>query len=90
MGSADWMTRNLDRRVEVTVPIEDESIRKVLKETFLLYLKDNVKARIIDQNQYNLYVANEGESKVRSQYAVYDYFTNRLGEEFPDKEFAEI
>lgn len=90
LGSADWMTRNLDRRVEVTVPIEDESIRKVLKETFLLYLKDNVKARIIDQNQYNLYVANEGESKVRSQYAVYDYFTNRLGEEFPDKEFAEI
>lgn len=90
IGSADWMTRNLDRRVEVTVPIYDESIRKVLKDTFMLYMRDNVKSRIIDENQYNLYVSNQGESKVRAQYAVYDYFRNRLGEEVPDKEFAEI
>ncbi|TXC81607.1 polyphosphate kinase 1 [Luteibaculum oceani] len=90
LGSADWMTRNLDRRVEVTAPVYDPIIKKVLKETFMIYVKDNVKARIIDKNQYNLYVSNQGESRVRAQYEVYDYFKNRLGEEVPDKEFAEI
>ncbi|MGB0167116.1 MAG: polyphosphate kinase 1 [Luteibaculum sp.] len=90
LGSADWMTRNLDRRVEVTVPVYDPIIKKVLKETFMLYVMDNVKARIIDKNQYNLYVANSGNHNLRAQIAVYEYFKNRLGEEVPDKEFAEI
>jgi polyphosphate kinase len=48
IGSADWMQRNLDRRVEVVVPILDEGFRKYLRERFLeAYLKDNVNARIL-------------------------------------------
>jgi polyphosphate kinase len=46
IGSADWMYRNLSRRVEVVVPIKDEALRKHLSDTVLAtYLKDNVNAR---------------------------------------------
>jgi polyphosphate kinase len=46
IGSADWMYRNLNRRVEVIVPIKDEALRKHLSDTVLTtYLKDNVNAR---------------------------------------------
>jgi polyphosphate kinase len=46
IGSADWMYRNLSRRVEVLVPIKDARLRQFLKETVLAgYLKDNVNAR---------------------------------------------
>jgi polyphosphate kinase len=46
IGSADWMTRNLDRRVEVVTPVLDPQLRKYLKDTVLAaYLRDNVQAR---------------------------------------------
>lgn len=46
IGSADWMYRNLSRRVEVLVPIKDARLRQLLKDTVLsAYLKDNVNAR---------------------------------------------
>ena len=46
IGSADWMNRNLDRRVEVMAPVKDPQLRKYLREVLLdAYLRDNVKAR---------------------------------------------
>ncbi|MEP6570747.1 MAG: polyphosphate kinase 1 [Acidobacteriota bacterium] len=48
IGSADWMTRNLDRRVEVVTPILDVNLKRYLKDVILdTYLKDNVKARVL-------------------------------------------
>ena len=48
ISSADWMTRNLDRRVEVALPIVDPTIKQYLRDTFLnAYLRDNVNARIL-------------------------------------------
>jgi polyphosphate kinase len=45
-GSSDWMTRNFDKRIEVIVPVNDQAIKKYLKDTVLAaYLRDNVKAR---------------------------------------------
>jgi polyphosphate kinase len=45
-GSADWMSRNLDRRVEVVTPIHDPNLKRYLKDVMLAaYLRDNVKAR---------------------------------------------
>lgn len=49
IGSADWMTRNLDRRVEVVTPILDANLKRHLKDVVLdTYMKDNVKARILN------------------------------------------
>jgi polyphosphate kinase len=48
IGSADWMHRNLDRRVETLVPVKDQQLRKYLREVLLdAYLRDDVKARCL-------------------------------------------
>ncbi len=48
IGSADWMMRNLDRRIEVTIPILDAEIKAYLRDTLLdAYIRDNVNARIL-------------------------------------------
>jgi polyphosphate kinase len=49
IGSADWMNRNLDRRVEVMVPVKDQRLRRYLREVLLdAFLRDNVKARLLN------------------------------------------
>jgi polyphosphate kinase len=51
IGSADWMARNLDRRVEVVTPVTDPQLKKYLKDTVLAaYLRDNVKARVMNSD----------------------------------------
>jgi polyphosphate kinase len=66
ISSADWMVRNLDHRVEITCPIFDEDIRKVLKNMLNIQLSDNVKARILNNSLSNDYVRTDGK-KTRSQ-----------------------
>ncbi len=73
IGSADLMTRNIDNRVEVTCPVYDEDIKQELIDTFEIAWRDNVKARIISQDQDNTYRRNQ-KAKVRSQFAIYDYY----------------
>ncbi|MCE5317069.1 MAG: hypothetical protein LLG04_06860, partial [Parachlamydia sp.] len=75
ISSADWMVRNLDYRVEVAVPILDESIKNELKHVLKIKRSDNVKARWLDQELTNQYV--DGEGQVRSQFAVYDYLKRK-------------
>lgn len=70
VGSADWMTRNLHRRIEVAFPIDDEAIRQQLLAIIGLQLRDNVKARSLDGNSNNRYVRN-GDIALRSQMEVY-------------------
>ena len=50
MGSADWMPRNLDRRVEILFPVEDEEIQKSVYHILEVELMDNVKAHILGQD----------------------------------------
>jgi len=73
ISSADWMVRNLDHRVEVTAPIFDDDIKKVLKNILKIQLSDNVKARILDNELSNDYVREPGQKKVRSQVEIYNY-----------------
>jgi len=77
ISSADWMTRNIERRIEVATPIFDESIQKDIKHTFELQWKDNVKSRIIDQNQKNKYYKND-QPPLNSQLEIYKYYKNKL------------
>ncbi len=77
ISSADWMTRNLDYRVEVGCPIYDEDIKKELVDTFEICWKDNTKARIFTEKQDNAYRKDNG-AKSRSQFATYDYYLDKL------------
>jgi polyphosphate kinase len=69
MGSADLMPRNLIRRVEVIFPVEDPLlIRKVRDEILEIYLKDNLKARLMDsKGNYNRLKPEDGQEKIDTQ-----------------------
>ena len=71
IGSADLLTRNIDRRIEVLIPIHDENIKTYLKEIFEIYWKDTAKARILDKDLSNTF--KNGADSYRSQDAVYEY-----------------
>ncbi len=73
ISSADWMTRNLDHRSEVAVPIFDKKIQEQLKTMIDLQLMDNCKARIINQKQDNTYKTKTGKTVIRSQEKIYNY-----------------
>ena len=73
ISSADWMLRNLDHRVEAAALITDESIRDELKDIIHIQLRDNVKARILDNALSNNYVSSTGEKRIRSQIETYNY-----------------
>ncbi|MBD0822585.1 polyphosphate kinase 1 [Aestuariibaculum marinum] len=77
ISSADWMTRNIDNRVEVSCPIYDEDIKREIIDTFNISWSDNVKARIICDSQENKYRVNDKE-KVRSQFATYQYYVDKM------------
>jgi len=81
IGSADWMPRNLDRRVEVITPIYDEGIRRDLMCVVNAALADNVKARIVDGSGRNLYVQPAGGGRLRSQQWLYDRYLAMNSEE---------
>lgn len=73
IGSADWMHRNLDRRVEAAAPIKDERIRQYIKDEILsAYLKDNVNARILkaDGNYEKLTAESEQSTFDSQQYFI--------------------
>ncbi len=79
LGSADWMSRNLSRRVEVITPIFETTVKKQLLRVLRLQLRDNVKARIIDQYLRNDFVPQEeGDKKHQSQKETYKYFKSLL------------
>lgn len=78
ISSADFMTRNIDARVEVTCPIYDEEIKQDLIDTFGIGWKANVKARLHSDKFENLY-RKRGEDKVfRAQQEMYKHYQNKL------------
>jgi polyphosphate kinase len=73
ISSADWMTRNLDQRVEVGVPILNNKLKQLIMDILELQFKDRTKARLIDSEQKNTYVRRGNRKKIRSQIAIYDH-----------------
>ncbi|WP_337872581.1 polyphosphate kinase 1 [Ignavibacterium sp.] len=72
ISSSDFMRRNLNRRIEVALPILDDRIKTIIQSIIDLQLKDNVKARILNINQNNRFVKS-GVNPIRSQYLIYEY-----------------
>ena len=73
ISSADWMTRNLDQRIEVAIPVYDKKIQQELKNIVEYGLKDNVKARICDGTGENRYKTND-EPPFRSQNELMNHY----------------
>lgn len=78
ISSADWMVRNLDHRIEVACPVYSKTFGDELKEILKIQLKENVKARILDNQQKNKYVNRpERENVHRSQIEIYNYLRSK-------------
>ena len=76
ISSADWMVRNLDHRIEVATPILDLNIKKEIIDILEIQLKDNQKARILNEELDNKYVPSVGK-KIRSQEETYLYIKGK-------------
>jgi polyphosphate kinase len=73
ISSADWMTRNMDNRIEVGCPVYDDDLKARIIDILEIQFQDTLKARIIDQQQTNKYVRRGNRKKLRSQIQTYDY-----------------
>ncbi len=78
ISSADFMTRNIDGRVEVTCPIYDERIKNELIDIFNIGWKGNVKARLHSDKLDNKYRVRGSNAVFRAQQETYNYYLNRL------------
>ena len=79
IGSADFMSRNTIRRVEVAIPVEDERLKKRIRDMFNIMMSDNVKARELQSNgRYVRVEPREGEELLNSQEYFYEEAYRRL------------
>lgn len=76
LSSADWMTRNLDHRSEVAVPVYDKAIQKEISNIIEILWSDNTKARMLDSKQNNEYRPAK-KPKIRAQDAIYELFKQK-------------
>ena len=77
ISSADLMTRNIEKRVEVACPIYQDNLKKQVLDTLDITANDNVKTRLINSNMQNSFFRNS-KSNIRSQWYTYTYFKKIL------------
>lgn len=87
MSSADWMPRNLDRRVELIFPIEDSANKQRIKNILNIYLNDTEKTRILSKNGSYYRVDKRGKEPLNAQEFLYDYLKKKIE---ISKEFTHI
>lgn len=82
LGSADWMTRNFDNRIEVYTPVYDKKIQENLKKVVEFGLKDTQQGHIVDGTDSNLpWTISDNETPFRSQVALYELYKNEIEEQ---------
>lgn len=77
IGSADWMTRNFDRRIEVVAPVYEPELKADLKQIVEFGLCDNKQGRIVDGTGGNLPIVSDISTPFRSQEELYKYYQNK-------------
>lgn len=78
LTSADWMRRNLNRRIETAFPILDPEIKEDIIHILQIQMQDNVKACLIDEQLRNNFKRDDKPEKVRAQLAIYEYLKNKM------------
>ena len=74
LGSADWMPRNLDNRIEVITPVYDQAIKEEMKKIIDYGLRDTLQGRVVDGSGKNSSWTTDDNIPFRSQSALYDYY----------------
>ena len=76
ISSADFMTRNIENRVEVATPIYDTSLKKEIIDVFEIIWNDNIKGRRLNYERQNEFIINN-KKPTRSQFEIYEYYKNK-------------
>ena len=84
LTSSDWMTRNLDGRVEVTCPVIDKELRKEIWEYFNIQWNDTDKARILDSTWANQFRRPIQGEPLNAQHEIQDMLTRKAERKSPD------
>ncbi len=77
LGSADWMSRNLHRRIEVDFPLHDPALKEEVETELMLQLEDNTKAYYIKSETQQLKKNEPKKKKVRAQQEYYQWLKSR-------------
>ena len=77
-GSADWMNRNLHRRIEVCVPIKDKTCKQELLDYFKLQWQDNDKAVVLNSAMENIKEPSDSPDSFNAQLSIYNYLRKRV------------
>ncbi len=78
LASADWMGRNLNRRIEVAFPIYDQAVHGEIMSVLRYQLLDDQKARVIERSQENRYVKKGDGPPIQCQIDTYRYLKGLL------------
>lgn len=78
IGSADWMPRNLDNRVEVITPVYDSRIKEDLWKVIDFGLRDNCQGSVVDGSGKNCLWTTDTEESFRSQEELYKYYKSHI------------
>ena len=78
ISSADFMVRNLDHRLEAAIPVTKKELKQEIKDIIHIQLRDNVKARILDNDLTNSYVPSAGKKHIQSQVETYNYLYKKI------------
>ena len=78
ISSADWMVRNIDHRIEVACPVLEKDLKKELIDIINIQLKDNIKARQLDNDLSNQYINPRNTKKIRSQIEIFNYLNKAV------------
>lgn len=90
LSSADWMSRNLNRRIELLFPIQAEHCKNQVKELLEMNLKDNVKARILNSDGSYSKVTHQRQNALNSQELLYDLATQRAKNYSHEEKFMKL
>ena len=80
IGSADWMPRNLDNRVEVVTPVYDPAIKADLSRVIDYGLHDNMQGRVVDGKGENKPWTTDDETPYRSQEELYKHYKEEINQ----------
>jgi polyphosphate kinase len=80
LTSADWMERNLHRRIEVAFPIYNDSLKRQIIDILKIQLEDNQSAVWVDEQLNNVFKYND-QPPLRAQQAIYDYLKRSTGQQ---------
>lgn len=85
ISSADWMTRNMDYRVEAACPVYDEKLKRQITDNFSLAFSDNTKACLVRGTAGVEYVPHNPDRPIRTHFDTYDYFKDMIRQQDKNK-----